>query len=147
MQSNKPRDTLLELRVRSALHRAGLRFRKNVRPIAELRCNADVVFPTERVAVFIDGCFWHSCPVHRTVPRTNGEWWRAKLNSTKKRDAMNTQALERAGWAVLRVWEHEDVPDVVASVKQLVDNARASSMSVEAVVASKHAERITKTRG
>lgn len=129
MQSNRSRDTLLELRVRSALHRAGLRFRKNVRPIAGLKCNADVVFPTEQVAVFIDGCFWHSCPIHRTAPRTNAEWWRTKLKATKKRDATNARALEQAGWSVLRVWEHEDVLDVVVSVKDLVATERATRIS------------------
>ena len=68
MQSNRGRDTKLELRVRSALHREGLRFRKHVRPLSELRCTADVVFPRERLAVFIDACYWHSCPMCFPTP-------------------------------------------------------------------------------
>jgi DNA mismatch endonuclease (patch repair protein) len=123
MQSNRPSDTLPEVRVRSALHREGLRFRKNVRPVPALRCTADVVFPRARVAVFIDGCFWHSCPIHRSMPRTNGEWWRAKLDATKERDRANTRELENAGWSVLRVWEHDEVPAVVALVKDRVATA------------------------
>jgi DNA mismatch endonuclease (patch repair protein) len=124
MQSNRSRDTLLEVRVRSALHKAGLRFRKNIRPVPGFRCSADVVFPGERVAVFIDGCFWHSCPTHQSVPQTNADWWRAKLDATKERDRMNTRLLQQAGWSVLRVWEHESVPDIVASVQRVLVAAR-----------------------
>ena len=124
MQSNRPRDTKLELRVRSALHRSGLRFRKNVRPIPDIRCVADVVFPRERVAVFIDGCFWHSCPLHRTAPRSHGEWWRAKLEATMARDRANTHALEQAGWSVVRVWEHEPDDDIVTAVRERVVRSR-----------------------
>ena len=124
MQSNRGRDTKLELRVRSALHREGLRFRKHVRPILSLRCTADVVFPRERLAVFIDGCYWHSCPKHASRPKTNGEWWQSKLDRTRERDEHNVQELSRAGWHVLRVWEHQEVTEVVKTVTQALAQLR-----------------------
>ena len=121
MQSNKGRDTLPEVRVRSALHRAGLRFRKHVRPVPELNCTADVVFPKEHVAIFVDGCYWHSCPDHRgKLPVTNQDWWKAKLDATRRRDRFNTAVLEAAGWTVVRVWEHEEVGAVVLAVTDAV---------------------------
>jgi DNA mismatch endonuclease (patch repair protein) len=95
--------------IRRELHRRGLRYRVNVRPIETLRCRADVVFPRQRVAVFIDGCFWHSCPDHGTSPSTNSDYWRAKLARNLQRDAANNAALAEGGWRVLRVWEHEQV--------------------------------------
>lgn len=125
MQSNKSRDTQPEIAVRSALHREGLRFRKNVRPIPQLRCTADVVFTAARVAVFIDGCFWHACPDHRgSLPATNRDWWKAKLEATRVRDLTHTAALEAEGWTVLRVWEHEDVAAVVGAVLGAVRDRR-----------------------
>lgn len=124
MQSNRGRDTALELKVRSALHREGLRFRKHTRPLATLRCTADVVFPRARLAVFIDGCYWHACPIHATFPKTNAEWWKAKLDRNRNRDRLNAQVLTDAGWQVLRVWEHEDVDDIVVLVKETVTAVR-----------------------
>ncbi len=126
MQSNRGRDTALELSVRSALHRGGLRFRKHVRPLPTVRCTADVVFPRERVAVFIDGCYWHSCPTHVSYPQTNAEWWRAKLDRTRERDHLNDRLLTEAGWHVVRVWEHEDIDDVVSRVKSVLQRLRSA---------------------
>lgn len=126
MQSNKSRDTRPEIAVRSALHREGLRFRKNVRPVPQLRCTADVVFAAARVAVFVDGCFWHACTIHGSLPRTNREWWRSKLNATRERDRLNSEVLRNAGWHVVRVWEHDDIPSVVSTVR----TALASHSSV-----------------
>src|SRR4051794_10611396 len=105
MQGNRGRDTRPEIAVRSALHRRGLRFRKHRRPIADIRCEADIVFPRERIAVFVDGCFWHGCPRHGRVPRTNRDYWEVKLAANVRRDQLNTARLEQAGWAVVRVWE------------------------------------------
>jgi len=125
MRSNRSTGTVPEVRLRSALHRAGFRFRKNVRPVPALRCTADIVFPRERVAVFVDGCFWHSCPDHGTKPRTNGQWWDAKLSGTVARDATNRRVLEQMGWTVLRVWEHETVSDGVTIVRDALFSARS----------------------
>jgi DNA mismatch endonuclease (patch repair protein) len=116
MQSNRSKDTALELAVRSALHRRGFRYRKHVRPIPELRCTPDVVFPRHRLAVFVDGCWWHSCPEHRSYPRTNGSWWRSKLEANVARDSDNNQRLVSAGWTVLHVWEHQTVEEIVSSI-------------------------------
>jgi DNA mismatch endonuclease (patch repair protein) len=93
--------------LRRELHRRGLRYRVNVPPIRGLRCRADIVFSNRRVAVFVDGCFWHSCPEHGTTPVTNQSYWCAKLARNLERDRANDRALAEAGWTVVRVWEHE----------------------------------------
>ena len=116
MQSNRPRDTAPEVALRSALHRAGLRFFKHRRPVAGLRCEADIVFPGRRVAVFVDGCFWHGCPEHATFPKTNAEWWARKLDANRRRDLANENALTAAGWTVVRIWEHESMANAVNRV-------------------------------
>jgi DNA mismatch endonuclease, patch repair protein len=127
MQSNRSRDTTPEVALRSSLHRRGLRFRKHVRPIPGLACTVDVLFPTERLAVFIDGCYWHSCPQHASLPITNGDWWRAKLAATRERDQRNTQTLKNAGWTVLRIWEHEDVEVAAVHVSEVLQRIREGS--------------------
>jgi DNA mismatch endonuclease (patch repair protein) len=98
-----------EAQLRSVLHRAGLRFRKNVRPTKSIKCRPDIVFPRDRVAVFVDGCFWHGCPEHFHAPRTNTRYWGAKIARNMARDRRNDDELSRAGWEVIRIWEHEDV--------------------------------------
>jgi DNA mismatch endonuclease (patch repair protein) len=128
MQQNRPRDTSIEVHLRSALHRAGLRFFKHRRPLPGLRCEPDILFPGARLAVFVDGCFWHCCPDHGTVPKANGEWWRTKLEANQVRDERNNDALRAAGWTVLRVWEHQPVHEVVDEIRRLIGApARASS--------------------
>ncbi len=101
-----------------------MRFRKHVRPVTGLSCTADVVFPRQRLAVFIDGCYWHACPEHASYPRTNGEWWRAKLEGNRERDQRNSEALEEAGWHVLRVWEHQDTATIVSRVRDTLEGLR-----------------------
>ena len=114
MQNTLTRDTGPELALRSEVHRLGLRYRVDVPPIAGGRRRADLVFKASRVAVFVDGCFWHGCPVHGTVPKSNFEWWGEKLARTRERDRDTDRTLRRAGWKVVRVWEHEN-PKVAAS--------------------------------
>jgi DNA mismatch endonuclease (patch repair protein) len=126
MQGNRSSDTGPELAVRSALHRRGLRFRKNTRPIASIGCRADVVFSRARVAVFVDGCFWHGCPDHGFTPTTNTAYWAAKLERTVMRDRRNDAALAAAGWTVVRVWEHELAADAVARIEAVVRAAARS---------------------
>ncbi|GAB3996378.1 very short patch repair endonuclease [Nocardioides marmoraquaticus] len=111
MRGNRRRDTRPEMRVRRALHARGLRYRVDIAPLAGLRRRADVVFRGPRVAVFIDGCFWHGCPEHGMTPRTNTEFWRAKLDRNRERDVETTLVLAAAGWVVLRFWEHETAGD------------------------------------
>jgi DNA mismatch endonuclease, patch repair protein len=107
MRRQRERDTLPEIVVRRHLHRAGLRFRVAVPVPGRSRRSIDIAFTRLRIAVFVDGCFWHRCPAHGTSPRTNGEWWNAKLERNVERDLDTNSALVAAGWRVIRVWEHE----------------------------------------
>lgn len=128
MQANRSRDTKPELNVRRALHRLGLRYRVAIAPEPGLRRRADIVFPRARVAVFIDGCFWHGCPEHgRSVFNHNAEYWPAKIAANIARDADTNARLEQAGWHVLRYWEHESVEDIVAEIRQTVLALRPQS--------------------
>lgn len=114
MRRNPRRDTGPELAVRSELHRRGLRFRKDLPLRVPGRVvRPDVVFTRARLAVFVDGCFWHRCPEHGNVPRANGDYWQPKLERNVARDRAVDAALGGAGWRVLRAWEHE-APGVVA---------------------------------
>ncbi|CAA9520005.1 MAG: Very-short-patch mismatch repair endonuclease (G-T specific) [uncultured Thermoleophilia bacterium] len=107
MSVARRRDTGPERALRSELHRLGLRFRLH-RRLAGLRREADVVFGPARVAVFIDGCFWHGCPQHATWPKANADFWRTKIETNRRRDADTDERLAGAGWEVVRIWEHED---------------------------------------
>lgn len=107
MAGNRKRDTRPEKALRSALHARGLRYRLHIRPVSG-SCQVDVLFRAARVAVFVDGCFWHRCPKHGVRPRTNADYWDAKIARNVERDRQNTAELEAAGWTVVRVWEHED---------------------------------------
>jgi DNA mismatch endonuclease, patch repair protein len=102
------RDTLPERAIRSELHRRGLRFRVDRAPLPSLRSRADIVFGPARVAVYVDGCFWHSCPEHGTRPKSNAEWWNRKLDRNQERDRETDRVLRENGWTVVRIWEHED---------------------------------------
>ncbi|MEX0153480.1 very short patch repair endonuclease [Microbacterium sp. LMI1-1-1.1] len=112
MRANRRRDTGPERAVRSLLHRRGLRYRVDFAPLGKRR-RADIVFTRQRIAAFIDGCFWHCCPVHGTQPRLNAEYWEPKLRRNVERDRETDDALRAAGWLVLRFWEHEP-PALVA---------------------------------
>jgi DNA mismatch endonuclease (patch repair protein) len=127
MRSNTRSDTSSEKRLRSELHRLGLRFRKDFavrvgdgRPI-----RVDVVFLRAKVAVFVDGCFWHRCPVHGTSPKANASYWLPKLAANVERDRRVDRELGDEGWTVVRVWEHEDPSDAAMEVRGVV-NAAAS---------------------
>ena len=121
MQGNRGSDTRPEVTLRSALHRRGLRFRKGVIPPGSgVRCRGDVVFPAARLVVFVDGCFWHRCPDHGTRPRTNAGYWQAKLDRNVARDRANDEALTKAGWRVVRIWEHEDPATAAGRIAALL---------------------------
>ena len=121
MRVTRRRDTPAELALRSELHRRGLRFRVDVSPIAKLRRRADIVFVRERVAVYVDGCFWHGCPEHGTWPKANADWWHAKLEANVKRDRSNDSELEDGGWVTVRVWEHEEVLEALQRVVSVLE--------------------------
>lgn len=125
MQAVRRRDTPAEVAIRSLLHREGFRYRVDRAPIASIRRRADIVFAATRVAVFIDGCFWHGCPLHATWPKANAGWWRSKIQTTRQRDEETTKKLAEAGWAVLRVWTHERSEEVVERIASLVRARRA----------------------
>ena len=108
MATQKRRDTGIELALRRSLYARGLRYRVDL-PITGLaRRRADITFTRSRVAVFVDGCFWHGCPAHGTSPKANGLWWDEKLRRNVERDRETDAFLSAQGWAVIRIWEHED---------------------------------------
>lgn len=106
-------DTSAEIALRRALFARGLRYRKNHRAVAGLSTRADIAFVGPRIAVYVDGCFWHGCPEHATWPKRNGKFWREKIEGNIARDRRVDGSLEEAGWRVIRVWEHED-PEMAA---------------------------------
>lgn len=109
MQANRGRDTQPELTLRRRLHALGLRYRVDhpVRPDQGRAIRVDVAFPKARLAVFVDGCFWHGCPDHGTWPKANSDFWLAKIRRNQARDLRDRRRLEEAGWRVIRIWEHD----------------------------------------
>jgi DNA mismatch endonuclease, patch repair protein len=128
MQGQRRRDTAPELALRSLLHRQGLRFRVDD-PLPGLRRRADLVFARARVAVFVDGCFWHGCPDHASWPRANARWWKQKIDMNRVRDGDTDHRLRQAGWIPVRVWEHEDPTDAAALVEAIVRRRLTSTES------------------
>ena len=125
------KDTGPEIALRQALHARGLRFFVHRRPLNELRRTADVVFPTPKIAVFVDGCFWHGCPSHgRRQHRTNGWYWPEKIEQNRLRDADTNQQLSRAGWNVVRVWEHEEPAQAAQRIHGLIQSSLRGRASV-----------------
>lgn len=125
MQGNRSRDTRPELSVRKLLHAAGFRYRVAARPIPTFRRTADILFSRAKVAVFIDGCFWHACPEHYRAPKSHLDYWRPKIERNVSRDIETTAQLEEAGWIVLRYWSHEPSPAIAESV---ADRVRATRL-------------------
>jgi DNA mismatch endonuclease, patch repair protein len=118
MQGNRRVDTTPEVDLRRALHAAGLRFRKDFVVRADgVKVKADIVFTRRRLAVFVDGCFWHGCPAHCRMPARNRDYWEAKIGRNRERDERVTTALTAAGWRVVRIWEHEPLEGAVAQVR------------------------------
>jgi DNA mismatch endonuclease (patch repair protein) len=126
MKGNRKTDTRPEVALRSALHRSGMRFRKDhsLKVDADRAIRADIVFPTEKLAVFVDGCFWHKCPQHGTQPRSNRNYWTAKLARNVERDGEVNARLAEAGWEVLRLWEHESVAEACKRVARRLAHIR-----------------------
>lgn len=117
MQRQQTRDTSAELAVRRILHRMGLRYRVDVAPLKDLRRRADMVFGPAKVAVFVDGCFWHGCPLHGSrTTHANPGYWSDKVAKNRVRDADTDARLAAAGWSVVRAWEHEDPSEVARTV-------------------------------
>ena len=129
MQRQRRRDTSIELALRSELFRRGLRYHVHRSPVPGLRREADIVFPRARVAVFVDSCWWHACPEHGTLPHSNRDWWKRKLEANQARDRDTTERFEADGWFVLRIWEHERVGDAADRVERAVAEKRGSTAS------------------
>jgi DNA mismatch endonuclease, patch repair protein len=126
MQANRSRDTRPELAVRSAVHARGLRYRVAVRPVHGVRRSADLVFTRARVAVFLDGCFWHGCPEHFHMPATNPGYWGPKIAANAARDAETDALLAAEGWTVLRFWEHTLAVEAATRIEGVVRDRLAS---------------------
>lgn len=124
MKNTPTRDTPAELAIRKLLHAQGLRYRVDTRADPALRRRADIVFTRARVAVFVDGCFWHSCPDHGSAPKANAGWWQEKLRTNVERDRDTDRRLTSAGWTVVRVWEHEDPCAAAATIVEAVSARR-----------------------
>lgn len=124
MSRQRRRDTQPELLVRRILHARGVRYRVDGNPESDLRCKADILWRQVRMAVFIDGCFWHGCPEHATRPKANEQWWADKLNGNIRRDRRMDAELTARGWKVLRFWEHEDPVGVADAICAQLDELR-----------------------
>ncbi|CDR08044.1 very short patch repair endonuclease [Streptomyces iranensis] len=126
MSRQASRDTSQELAVRRLLHGDGLRYRLHVPVPGMPRRTVDIMFSKLKIAVFLDGCFWHGCPDHATSPRANAEWWRSKLDRNMERDRETTDQLHSMGWTVLRFWEHESAEEVARRISATVVYRRSS---------------------
>ena len=127
MARQSRRDTSPELAVRRMLHAAGLRYRVTYPVPGHRRRTIDIAFTARKIAVFIDGCFWHSCPDHATSPSANRAWWATKLEANRLRDVDTNQHLADLGWTVLRFWEHEDPTAVSSAIADAVESAPRAS--------------------
>ena len=120
MQSNKGRDTKPELAIRRLLHSRGLRYRVSYRPLPGVRRTADIVFTRLKVAVFVDGCFWHGCSEHHTAASTNAAYWAEKVRRNRERDQETDGLLRAAGWMPIRIWEHQDARTAADQIAALI---------------------------
>ncbi|MFE2018560.1 very short patch repair endonuclease [Streptomyces sp. NPDC059499] len=124
MQAIRSRDTKPELLIRRLLHAQGLRYRVAAKPLPDLRRTADIVFRPAKLAVFVDGCYWHGCPDHYVPPKTNSGYWSAKVLRNVTRDRDTDERLQAAGWTVLRFWEHESPDDCAHTIATAVSRTR-----------------------
>jgi DNA mismatch endonuclease (patch repair protein) len=119
------RDTKPEVELRRILHGRGLRFRVDRAVLPDRRRRADIVFGPVKVAVFVDGCFWHGCPDHATWPKANDAYWREKIETNRLRDRDTDARLGSIGWQVVRVWEHEDMQVAADRIEAMLHDRRA----------------------
>lgn len=127
MRRQRERDVPRELVIRRALFREGYRYRVHAKVVPGTRREADLAFPGARVAVFLDGCFWHGCPEHGSVPKANNAWWATKLEDNRRRDRDSERRLADAGWTTVRVWEHEPVEAALARIASALPGPRRSA--------------------
>ncbi|HEX5751048.1 MAG TPA: very short patch repair endonuclease [Archangium sp.] len=127
MQRVRQKNTSAESALRRELHARGLRYRIHVPVLAKPRRVADVAFSGLRVAVFVDGCFWHGCPLHATWPKENAEFWRAKILANQERDRDTDERLRAEGWTVVRVWAHEPPEQAARRIAMIIEKRKARS--------------------
>lgn len=125
MAATRGRDNLCEKTLRSLLHRMGLRYRTHCSLMPGTKRSVDITFSGARVAVFVDGCFWHGCPKHGTWPKRRADWWRQKIESNRRRDLDTNSRLALLGWKVVRIWEHDDPHTAAEMIKRLVLRRRS----------------------
>ena len=131
MRAVKQSSTAPELKLRRALSDRKLRYRLQLRAEPDLRWRSDIVFKGAKVVVDVRGCFWHSCPEHRTWPKANAERWETKLAGNRERDARMEAELGTRGWSVVVVWEHEDMDEAAATIEGIVRSRTRGSTSVD----------------
>lgn len=130
MAKVRQKGTNAEIALRREMFRIGLRYRVNYEVLKKPRRVADIVFPGRKIAIFVDGCFWHGCPEHATWPKRNAEFWRQKIEANRQRDADTTERLQSLGWTVLRFWSHQSPIEAARTVAQMVtmvDSKRCTS--------------------
>lgn len=125
MRAQKRSSTAPELRLRQELHQRGLRYRVGLKVPSLPRRTIDIAFTRAKVAVFVDGCFWHMCPVHYIAPKSNSQWWAAKIESNCARDRDTDAVLRNSGWTVVRIWEHTPTADGATLVQETLFNHSA----------------------
>jgi len=131
MQSNRSRDTALELALRRRLHALGVRYRVCAQPTSQIRRRIDILFRPARVAVEVRGCFWHACELHYQAPKAHAAFWATKVAENRERDERTARMLEEAGWHLIVVWEHDDLDSAAELIVDLVRARRARGPSAE----------------
>jgi DNA mismatch endonuclease (patch repair protein) len=140
MQATRQKDTKAERKVQRELDRLRLAYAVDVSPLEGSRRRADIVFADVKVAVYVDGCFWHGCPIHGTSAKSNAEWWHEKLKRNRERDHETSRELQDHGWSVLRFWEHEDPAAAAATIQSVVSQRRGRLAQTTATRHSGQAE-------
>lgn len=120
MSRQRRRDTTPETELRRILHAAGYRYRVNYKVPGQARRTIDIAFTRAKVAIFVDGCFWHACPEHATWPRANATWWKEKLDANVARDRQTDMTLRADGWEIIRIWEHEPLQEAATRVIEVL---------------------------
>lgn len=124
MEAAKPRDTLPEIKLRTALEELGIPFEVDVKPIEDINRRADILIREDKIAIFVDGCFWHGCPIHGTQAKANSLFWTEKIERNKDRDLDTNRRLEASGWTVIRIWEHEDHINAAKQIAETINIRR-----------------------
>lgn len=125
MEAAKPKNTLPEIKLQTALAELGINFETDVKPIEDLHRRADVLIREGKIAIFVDGCFWHGCPIHGTQAKANAEFWADKIKRNQERDLDTNEHLEAAGWTVIRIWEHEDPNDAAKQIADIIKEKKS----------------------